>query len=1164
MAIAATFWLNNFASFSRVPQICDTSSQDYFWRNPANSQKDDTSYSFLDATNVGPAQVQGNTPTLAGFGISNPVIIPDNATINGLILRINRGSYPVTPPLLTGIYSVQDNLIQLFNNNSTIGVNKSSSLEWGTAWRYDSFGGETDTWGVSGGLTPEIVKSSGFGISMGAYVDVNVFYDFRNYVAVDNFEVTIFYTEPSVSETIIIPRIVIPEERFNSLHQLNRIIKPRILKPEESAPLHTRKSSYNITQRILNPQEVNTPQQIRSNINLKPNFIRDEPVLSSNSLKTFSKITNRILTPAETLSPSNKFFNLFYDNLDEYSVWSAASDPTCFTWDGTLSLGGKSIRRLSTNTKFASISYPLRYDVSNSLYFSGFIYISGASNYAGLGFCIQNNLIDGYYAVIDTRNSTTTSARSFRLFKSSNNGATITQLSTFNQAGLIEQNKWYRIIIQVDSSGNMQANLYKDGNGSTLVSATGATLTYKDNSSPYTFGFYGVTAFTTAAFDNLTNIQARFIDTNVRGISSQESFAKPTIIPGPISISLINKGVSGESFGSQKLNNNIKPNNFNTFEILSNISRINANNKITNNILNPEEFVSRDFFVSRADIFTYQSFNFDGIEGTATLIPGPRTIQHSGVAARSAFSNTIIKTTNSISNLNIKNEEIFSNIHNISRNIKVSSALSSEVFGVNNLFTFYNIAAKSIVGDSISNNKLNLNIKNNILNSEELFNKQRLNSFNYIINKIIKPDEAFGSILIPGLNRINPRINQPQETFGNFTLTNIVRINQNILKPDENISNNSLNRFIIQNVLNINELFGSLEIKKEPYLIKPNSFSLQENSGLNTFRFTIVPNSLDTFETISKHNLNSLNILQPKILFSSDILEKNTLKTNSLIEHKSIHDIQFILRHQLSNLGNIQPRIFNSEEILSSNVLYSNANIKPSSINFTDIFGLHLFNRRISPNNIKNDENIGDNILKTFAYIYPPSGDLSEDSSITSLIMFDPDKQTIFLNSRFPTLPGYCPPIADGAIGNIETSVFAKISPETIDPEREPGNHALDYNKNIIINSLNIEEAFGSIRLSVSEKFIQPSSITLDEIGAHRLFSFWPISPKAIPTEENILLDKHKLYAFNNIYPLGIETEESRNLLKHFVRPTLFPGKIFSWIESIYTIESDLDFRKTS
>lgn len=187
MATASTFWLNNWISIPFNPSadssISWNSNDGIISISDALKFYDEYSSIFDDSDIIGLYSGNGNVAYLGGSGISDNTVVPSNATITGLTLKINRkttfapdAQNRVIPPYSdagnVGI-SITDSLVQLTFNGQLIGDNKKSDSLWSqTSLRTDVFGGENDDWGLGGiGLTPYLINNAGFGLSLLPFIN---------------------------------------------------------------------------------------------------------------------------------------------------------------------------------------------------------------------------------------------------------------------------------------------------------------------------------------------------------------------------------------------------------------------------------------------------------------------------------------------------------------------------------------------------------------------------------------------------------------------------------------------------------------------------------------------------------------------------------------------------------------------------------------------------------------------------------------------------------------------------------------------------------------------------------------------------------------------------------------------------------------------------------
>lgn len=179
MAFASTHWLINWASLNRS----GSADSSLFWNvitTPTHSlYYDDDVITVIGDTENPTAQSSGDgyIAYLGGSGLSNINDIPDNATLQGLIVEIERKTVELDPlsryvlpysNISTAGVSITDDIIQLVFNGEFIGNNKSNSDLWShQTYETKKFGGETDTWGLSGSaFTAYLFKNSGLGLSI--------------------------------------------------------------------------------------------------------------------------------------------------------------------------------------------------------------------------------------------------------------------------------------------------------------------------------------------------------------------------------------------------------------------------------------------------------------------------------------------------------------------------------------------------------------------------------------------------------------------------------------------------------------------------------------------------------------------------------------------------------------------------------------------------------------------------------------------------------------------------------------------------------------------------------------------------------------------------------------------------------------------------------------
>jgi hypothetical protein len=144
------------------------------WSNTSNitsSNNSDASVSlgssatskFLDATS---------------FGFS----IPSNATINGIVARVERAA--------SSSGRIRDQTVQLLDAGAGTGSNKAGSSTWGTSDSTITYGSSSDLWGTT--WTPAQINASNFGLHFQARNTTSS----TTTATVDYMEITVYYTVP--------------------------------------------------------------------------------------------------------------------------------------------------------------------------------------------------------------------------------------------------------------------------------------------------------------------------------------------------------------------------------------------------------------------------------------------------------------------------------------------------------------------------------------------------------------------------------------------------------------------------------------------------------------------------------------------------------------------------------------------------------------------------------------------------------------------------------------------------------------------------------------------------------------------------------------------------------------------------------------------------------
>ena len=333
MAIAVTSGFTNYASINRSGSLSG-----YSWQSAGQAKTNNDFYTWIQGA-VAAESGEGYFDYIGGSGLTNNTI-PSNATINGLIVRVKRRD--LGDPILgasswngsAGI-AATDNIVQLVHNNAFIGSNKSTGAAWSDTFSFASFGGESDTWSVSGGLTPTILNSSGFGISISPYTkwaglptggplrvpggaqdDVVAFLDVEPnassgglfHLNIDVVEVTVFYTAPSPQT---ITEYTIPSAESVPLHRLRALknLFPGTITSLESIGSQTLKARKNLLPVTINPGESIARQQLRATKNLLPSTITTAESIARQSLVARKSVFPVTINPEETIASQRLYAN---------------------------------------------------------------------------------------------------------------------------------------------------------------------------------------------------------------------------------------------------------------------------------------------------------------------------------------------------------------------------------------------------------------------------------------------------------------------------------------------------------------------------------------------------------------------------------------------------------------------------------------------------------------------------------------------------------------------------------------------------------------------------------------------------------------------------------------------------------------------------------------
>jgi len=191
--------VKSYFAVTKSPQtaVNDSSAGDLAWSNPDSAcikHSEDGSFAGLGA---------GTSQYLkaSNFGFS----IPSNAVINGIQIDVLKGE--ATDENYYNCYDVSAYIVTASGNISTV-QNKKSSYQWShvsldssfsnyiSNRPYTNYGGSTDLWGLS--WTPLDINSSNFGFAFQALNGNS-----SKWAVVDHIKITVFYTVPSPTATII-------------------------------------------------------------------------------------------------------------------------------------------------------------------------------------------------------------------------------------------------------------------------------------------------------------------------------------------------------------------------------------------------------------------------------------------------------------------------------------------------------------------------------------------------------------------------------------------------------------------------------------------------------------------------------------------------------------------------------------------------------------------------------------------------------------------------------------------------------------------------------------------------------------------------------------------------------------------------------------------------
>ena len=591
-------------------------------------------------------------------------------------------------------------------------------------------------------------------------------------------------------------------------------IRPYSVITNELVSFNTRLS----TGLTINHISIRTAEQLgretlRTSYQINPYSIESNQVIGSHRISTSNSIYPRPIVSIETLG-IGKFRNRFYDTLDAVNIFNFGNTDQ-FIWEQANSIypGGRTLRRSTAfpnTTGTATIALPLFYDRGADFYWAGYLQVLSGSGIAGMAFAIQSTDIrSGYFVVINTANTGANPSFSIRRTI----GGTTTTLASYNLTGLIVANSLYRITVTWSSTGQIVAKLYAQGGGS-LVSA--GILTVTDTT--YTTGYIGISAFSDAAFDHLTNIEAQFADP-VYGITSVERLGLATLLSGASSIRSIS------ILSIEKANNLVRlspQNNINPKTILS-LENLGSSNRLSpggfninpygilanERVLNLNRFFAQGSQIAQIPILSTE------LLGRKTIVPGGRNINPFGIRGLESIGFPRVRNNN---------------------NILPYSILSSQLVGFNRLSTISNILPRPIISTEFIG-LTTLSKSANIIRPYPILSTERIGFHRLSSSSNIIPYPVLSSELL-GRNRLSTTKNiLPYSIISTEKVSDLIRFS------------------FVYNII--------------PYGVRTT-----ERTGFNTLssKRNIIPYSILTLENIGRHTLSSFRNINPYGIRANEIV----------------------------------------------------------------------------------------------------------------------------------------------------------------------------------------------------------------------------------------------------------------------------------------------------
>jgi hypothetical protein len=861
-------------------------------------------------------------------------------------------------------------------------------------------------------------------------------------------------------------------------------------------------TSFNKLSGNINPYSVKTIEKLGQHAltslsRIYPYAIRSTEALGVNKFIRLIKPYSIIST--ESTGFGLRFRNKFYDPLEEVNVFSFGNIDQ-FIWEqaNSIYIGGKTLRRSTAfpNTSgSATIAYPLEYLRGTDFYWAGYLQVLSGSGIAGLAFGVQaSDVRSGYFAVINTTN--TTANPSFSLRRTI--GGTTTVLASYNLSGLIVPNSIYRIIVTWSDAGTITAKLYSQEGGSIV---TAATLVATDTT--YTKGYMGITAFSDAAFDNLTNIEAQFFDP-LYGIRSNERLGLATFVQSGVFINLLNTGIKTvEKIGVHRVsaNYNITPKSINGIEKLGLHTFTSAKNIYPFSIISIEKLAANNvLFALGSEIRPFAT--------RTTEILGAHTLSPSTV-----FIRPYSLIFNSIAGYNRLA---------INANIIPYSIISNEKLGYNNLQSFLNIRPYSVksleVVNSLTRLSSTVNIRPYAAISLEKLGYHRLSSNNNINPYSVISLEKLGYHRLNSAKNIYPYSIVSVEKLGRHSISS----GGNFILPYSQISI---------------ERLGLHTFRANAYIL-PFSLTTIEKTGYHTLNanININPYGIRTLETLGQHRLTTIARILPYSLLSTDKLGIHTVESKNYIYPYSIKSLEKLGLHSLSTVGvSIRPYSTQSLEKLGLHTLRTLITINPYGINKLEQLGLHTLraSNNIYPYSIKSIELLGRHTLTSAKNILPYSiisverlglHNLSASNQILPYSIKTIENLGLHTLANIKNINPYG--IGSNEVLGLHTLRSAKnIYPYSIVDTSKIGYHTLSSLLSIRPYSIQSNEILG-LHTFTNVKSINPYSIkSIENPGLHRFLFATLINPYSIISVEK--LGQHRLSTVAYIYPYGTDTPDS-------------------------------------